>query len=239
MNEVLSITLSGGDLRCAICHEVYWLPVHTPCSHCFCRPCLVRWMRQGGSSCPDCRTPFPTFYDASYVNRLQPDHFVSQIINRHFCQPCAHGCGQNLHPAELDSHQGDCAAALIPCENTDRGCTELVRRAEMLHHLKTCPHFACCGRVFGCDFKGTAAAVAQHQLQCSWHMIKDYIDRAVQNLRPANNRSIQGTSMFSQPIMLPIPQTDTSSIMNLNPRHISSLESLASHVTEILNRREN
>jgi hypothetical protein len=240
MDEVLSVTLSGGDLRCAICHEVYWLPVHTPCSHCFCRPCLVRWMRQGGSSCPDCRTPFPTLFDVSYVSRLQPDHFVTQIVSKHFYQPCQHGCGHHLHPAEVDSHHGDCVAALIPCENADRGCTELVRRDDMLQHLKTCPHFVCCGSVFGCDYKNNAAAVAQHHLRCRWNMVKDYIDKGLQNIRPPANRSLQGmpSSMFHQSVMLPIP-TDTSSIMSLNPRHINSLESLASHVTEILNRREN
>ena len=64
--------------------------------------------------------------------------------------------------------------------------------------------------------------IPQQHAPGTLQMIKNYIDRSLQNLRPANQPSVRGPpSMFSQFVMLPI-SSDTSSIMNFNPRHISS-----------------
>ncbi|KXN93396.1 E3 ubiquitin-protein ligase CHFR [Leucoagaricus sp. SymC.cos] len=46
------------ELKCGCCTELVYNPVLVlPCQHFFCGSCCVLWIRNGGTSCPSCRTP--------------------------------------------------------------------------------------------------------------------------------------------------------------------------------------
>ncbi|NXY37680.1 TRI59 protein, partial [Pomatorhinus ruficollis] len=48
------------ELTCAVCCEIFSEPRVLPCSHTFCRPCLLRCAQAGRRlSCPSCRAPVP------------------------------------------------------------------------------------------------------------------------------------------------------------------------------------
>jgi hypothetical protein len=46
------------DVSCSICLELLTLPTSLPCSHMFCRPCLLSFSQRGNLACPMCRGVF-------------------------------------------------------------------------------------------------------------------------------------------------------------------------------------
>jgi hypothetical protein len=46
------------DVSCSICLELMQLPTPLPCSHVFCRPCLLSFSARAELSCPMCRAVF-------------------------------------------------------------------------------------------------------------------------------------------------------------------------------------
>ncbi|XP_041633977.1 E3 ubiquitin-protein ligase TRIM39-like isoform X2 [Cheilinus undulatus] len=49
--------ISGGDLCCPVCQDIFRDPVVLPCSHSFCKDCQQSWWRQKKSrECPVCKT---------------------------------------------------------------------------------------------------------------------------------------------------------------------------------------
>lgn len=50
-------TITIEDITCAICHRVYLDPITTPCTHSFCRNCLLHSFEAlRKQDCPLCRT---------------------------------------------------------------------------------------------------------------------------------------------------------------------------------------
>jgi len=57
----LNIYFSVLEVR-IICYQEISNAKTIPCQHVFCRRCIVRWMDEGNTGCPSCRT---------HINRLQ------------------------------------------------------------------------------------------------------------------------------------------------------------------------
>lgn len=199
MDEQLTVQLSGGDLRCAICHEVFLQPVHAPCGHTFCRACLLRWMQQS-NSCPDCRAHFPLVFDAAFVSELSPDLLLAELVRQRFFVTCPDGCSARVHPAQLEDHRRSCEAVLVACENRQHGCNELVRRDGLLRHLQSCEHFCCDAAVLGCGFRGSLQALRGHKADCAACKIKEYIDSRTSLARRC------GRTLAYNPLFNPVAQ---------------------------------
>ena len=62
------------DLKCKICQELFEIPVVLPCSHLFCKRCVLVIIEKhkNQSSCPMCRQPFGrrSYYDINAVGEL-------------------------------------------------------------------------------------------------------------------------------------------------------------------------
>lgn len=59
------------DDVCPICYCDFDTPVRTPCSHLFCDPCLVRWLKTPlRNTCPICKH---VFYEVPIEERISPD----------------------------------------------------------------------------------------------------------------------------------------------------------------------
>ena len=66
-------------VTCEICQEVFNQPKILPCSHSFCRQCLIDWKKSSGGSsfpCPKCRIPF-----SGNIEDLTTDFRANQLID--------------------------------------------------------------------------------------------------------------------------------------------------------------
>ena len=94
-------TLSGQDLHCGICSNVFTNPLMMPCLHSFCKKCLEQQLEEQGSSagsikCPTCDT----------VSTL-PTGGVASLPSNHWL----------AHQAELSTYQQKIEdGGNIPCE---------------------------------------------------------------------------------------------------------------------------
>eukprot|EP01089_Gocevia_fonbrunei_P019428 TRINITY_DN687_c0_g2_i1.p1 TRINITY_DN687_c0_g2~~TRINITY_DN687_c0_g2_i1.p1 ORF type:complete len:742 (-),score=175.96 TRINITY_DN687_c0_g2_i1:65-2290(-) len=65
------------DLKCAVCHDMYFRSITIACGHTFCRACLQAW-RKSNDSCPQCREAVRLVEGYSHNYRL--DNLVSQLF---------------------------------------------------------------------------------------------------------------------------------------------------------------
>ena len=104
LNYIYSVamaTLSGQDLHCGICSNVFTNPLMMPCLHSFCKKCLEQQLEEQGSSagsikCPTCDT----------VSTL-PSGGVASLPSNHWL----------AHQAEVSTYQQKVEdGGNIPCE---------------------------------------------------------------------------------------------------------------------------
>ena len=196
MDDVLSVTLRSGELRCPICHEAFHNAVSTVCGHRFCKECLLKWIRQGGASCPECRSAFPASFNATYVRLMHPDLLVGEAVRQHFYKPCPHGCGVSVHPADTSTHVLTCPWMAKPCVNAEAGCTAVVVRKDMSEHLLACSHFPCFGSAVGCEFVGVVGALREHEASCHHNLTRRYVDARTRAPRPFRRIWPEQSSVF-------------------------------------------
>ena len=65
----------------------------------------------------------------------------------------------------------------MPCFNEQAGCSETIRRKDILRHMSDCKHFQCQGRALGCSFMANKGDVRLHEAGCSLLRIKEYVDK--------------------------------------------------------------
>lgn len=58
-------TMFDESLKCTMCMELCNRPITAPCQHNFCLGCFNKWARQGKTTCPTCRHPFPAKFAAN------------------------------------------------------------------------------------------------------------------------------------------------------------------------------
>lgn len=173
---MLNIRIDENDLKCSICHDIYFEPIATGCGHRFCRPCLDKWLGAGHThSCPECRHPFPSGLDRAYIASAQPDTLLNHIIKKHFYVRCPLGCKALVHPAKVAEHEAVCPESMVACENSNSGCPCHVKKGNMIDHLKQCPFYACKGRALGCRFCSTLIDLHRHELSCPMRLTLDYV----------------------------------------------------------------
>lgn len=140
---------------CAICREVYRLPVSLNCGHTFCKKCLHKSELNFKNKCPSCRTTIyqsaPAFhlrmvidgspihcvyqeYGCNHVDALSrmTDHELSCHLKHVPCNQCNIMCLES----SLVQHKTDtCSRRPISCSD----CTARVPFNEMKDHLEQCP----------------------------------------------------------------------------------------------------
>ena len=70
--EAAKLLAEAGSCECPICHDIYEMPVTTPCGHSFCKSCIVECADRK-NECPTCRKVLvaapPAFYGAWHEYR--------------------------------------------------------------------------------------------------------------------------------------------------------------------------
>jgi hypothetical protein len=116
--------------ECAVCFEFMDTPVG--CGSCqvrFCRPCLERVAKQGGSSprCSHCRAIFTLEF-------IQVDDTLQkEIMNTTVLCPFR-GCGEKIAINALKLHEAQCDHIMMRCKYYDWGCMEICKKKDLEHH---------------------------------------------------------------------------------------------------------
>lgn len=81
-----SLDQGGDDLECAICLDMFCEPLRFPCSHAFCRACLIQAAHR---RCPLCRAEWAVDFDArtalvdeplrNLVRRARPEEYAARL----------------------------------------------------------------------------------------------------------------------------------------------------------------
>ena len=120
--------------ECAVCFEFMDTPVG--CGSCrtrFCRLCLERIAKQGGSSplCSHCRAPF-TLESIKVDDELQED-----INNSTETTTCPfRGCGKQVSINALKLHEAQCGHIHMKCKFSEWGCEWIGKRMDLENHDK-------------------------------------------------------------------------------------------------------
>jgi hypothetical protein len=198
-DQTVCVALAVDDMTCAICKEILFEPVTTPCGHFFCKHCLLRWLTVGvNAQCPTCRDASPATFTRALILSSRPSRLIENIIRRHFFVPCA-DCEASVHPAKLAEHAAACPSGWTACENAAHGCTQTVRRYEIPSHMLDCAHHRCRAHEAGCDFAGSLSGARDHEAGCAILKVKAYIDgaiRAAYAKRPRRPESPLGRISF-------------------------------------------
>ena len=120
---------------CNICMEIYKEPVRFLCGHFLCKTCFGSYKQskhnQNEVSCATCRVPSP-------VVAIEEDKMFYKILPRLlvYCKNLDKGCKWKGSWMNLQEHEGDCQALLIPeylrdCEEEAKLKAQL--REEMKH----------------------------------------------------------------------------------------------------------
>lgn len=118
--------------ECAVCFEVMDTPVG--CGSCqtrFCRPCLERVAKQGGTrpKCSHCRTPFT-------IESIQVDEALQEEMKN--CMQTAlcpfRGCGKKIPLNAIKLHESQCEHIRMRCKFAEWGCEWIGKKKDLEHH---------------------------------------------------------------------------------------------------------
>ncbi|ELW67805.1 RING finger protein 151 [Tupaia chinensis] len=162
----LSLFASPPDCRflCSVCHGVLKRPVRLPCSHIFCKKCILRWLARQ-KTCPCCREEVRR-RKIVHVGRLRKA--IGRLEVK--CKNAEAGCLATCPLAHRKGHQDSCPFELTACPN--EGCTARVSRGTLTEHRQHCPQNAQQHCPLGCGATLGPADRAQHncyrQLRDAW-----------------------------------------------------------------------
>lgn len=128
----LNLFASPPDCKflCSICHAVLKRPVRLPCSHIFCKKCILQWLARQ-NTCPCCRKEVKR-RKMVYVNKLQKT--IGHLKVK--CKNAEAGCLVTCPLAHRKGHQDSCPFEPIACPN--EGCSAQVSRGTLAEHRQHC-----------------------------------------------------------------------------------------------------
>uniref|UniRef100_H2QAB6 Ring finger protein 151 n=2 Tax=Pan troglodytes TaxID=9598 RepID=H2QAB6_PANTR len=115
---------------CSVCHGVLKRPARLPCSHIFCKKCILRWLARQ-KTCPCCRKEVKR-------KKIVPMNKLRKTIGRLEvkCKNADAGCIVTCPLAHRKGHQDSCPFELTACPN--EGCTSQVPRGTLAEHRQHC-----------------------------------------------------------------------------------------------------
>lgn len=118
--------------ECAVCFEVMDTPVG--CGSCqtrFCRSCLERVAKQGGTrpKCSHCRAPFT-------IESIQVDEaLLEEMKNCMQTVLCPfRGCGKKIPINAIKMHEAQCEHIRMRCKFAEWGCEWIGKKRDLEHH---------------------------------------------------------------------------------------------------------
>eukprot|EP00573_Skeletonema_grethae_P010878 CAMPEP_0201692060 /NCGR_PEP_ID=MMETSP0578-20130828/5064_1 /ASSEMBLY_ACC=CAM_ASM_000663 /TAXON_ID=267565 /ORGANISM="Skeletonema grethea, Strain CCMP 1804" /LENGTH=598 /DNA_ID=CAMNT_0048177381 /DNA_START=163 /DNA_END=1959 /DNA_ORIENTATION=- len=118
--------------ECAVCFEVMDTPVG--CGSCqtrFCRPCLERVAKQGGTrpKCSHCRAPFT-------IESIQVDEALQEEMKN--CMQTVlcpfRGCGKKILLSAIKLHESQCEHIRMKCRYVEWGCEWIGKKKDLEYH---------------------------------------------------------------------------------------------------------
>ncbi|XP_005391552.1 PREDICTED: RING finger protein 151 isoform X1 [Chinchilla lanigera] len=128
----LSLFASPPDSKflCSVCHGVLNRPMRLPCSHIFCKKCILHWLARQ-NTCPCCRKEVKR-KKMVYVNKLR--RTIGHLEVK--CKNAEAGCLVTCPLAHRKGHQDSCPFELMACPN--EGCSAQVLRGALAEHQQHC-----------------------------------------------------------------------------------------------------
>ncbi|XP_066239011.1 RING finger protein 151 [Saccopteryx leptura] len=120
----------NSSFLCSVCHGVLRRPVRLPCSHIFCKKCILRWLARQ-KTCPCCRKEVKR-KAMVHMNKLQKTIGHLEVK----CKNAETGCLVTCPLAHRRGHQNSCPFELIVCPNED--CMTRMPRGALAEHRQHC-----------------------------------------------------------------------------------------------------
>ncbi|XP_009007223.3 RING finger protein 151 [Callithrix jacchus] len=120
----------GCNFLCSVCRGVLKRPARLPCSHIFCKKCILQWLTRQ-KTCPCCRKQVKK-RKIVYENKLRKT--ISRLEVK--CKNADAGCMVTCPLAHRKGHQDSCPFEPMACPN--EGCTSRVPRGTLAEHQKLC-----------------------------------------------------------------------------------------------------
>lgn len=103
-------------LRCSVCYEIPFTPVHPPkCHHICCSKCFAQWSRVntngGETTCPVCRGKYPTSQVVDVLKTTLGGVLYSELSMR-----CPNECGDQIRLGLMRRHLiAECKVRIVRC----------------------------------------------------------------------------------------------------------------------------
>ncbi|KAJ3052952.1 hypothetical protein HK097_005350 [Rhizophlyctis rosea] len=184
-------------LICCICHNAFYDPVSTPCSHTFCKECIDRSLAaRDPQVCPVDRSPL------SYDQLTPAFKIVENLVNELFvfCPLRRRGCTWTGQRQFVSSHlNDDCECLRLQCSAPE--CGEWVIRRQFTSHQQNCEHYVngqdeivaieCPHKQRGCKWRGTDTESTTHIITCPYEALKSTFDTQERRYQQLEDRNTQ------------------------------------------------